>query len=219
MKRAVVIGNSGGGKSTLARRLSAAWKCRYVEIDDLLWRPEWQLTPVEIYHAEHARLIAEENWIVDGLGRLESIPERLARATDIILVDMPLWVHFWLAAERQIEWSTGTIENPPAALRKCRLRRRCSGRSGRSIKTGCRKFAGSFRLRSNGENEFFGSARLRNSTSSKIGRERHRRSRCALSSALPLARGRQITGTRRIEGLLSSPGLTGRPGSPGQAGR
>jgi adenylate kinase family enzyme len=80
MKRAVVIGNSGGGKSTLARRLSAAWKCRHVEIDGLLWRPEWQLTPVEIYHAEHARLIAEENWIVDGLGRLESIPERLARA-------------------------------------------------------------------------------------------------------------------------------------------
>jgi adenylate kinase family enzyme len=118
MKRAVVIGNSGGGKSTLARRLSAAWQCRHVEIDGLLWRPEWQLTPVEIYHAEHARLIAEENWIVDGLGRLESIPERLARATDIILVDMPLWVHFWLAAERQIEWSTGTIENPPAGLAK-----------------------------------------------------------------------------------------------------
>ena len=64
------------------------------------------------------RLIAEESWIVDGLGRLESIPERLARATDIILVDMPLWVHFWLAAERQIEWSTGTIQNPPAGLAK-----------------------------------------------------------------------------------------------------
>jgi adenylate kinase family enzyme len=118
MKRAVVIGNSGGGKSTLARRLGAAWKCRHVEIDGLLWRPEWQLTPVEIYHAEHARLIAEENWIIDGLGRLESIPERLARATDIILVDMPLWVHFWLAAERQIRWSTGAIENPPAGLAK-----------------------------------------------------------------------------------------------------
>jgi hypothetical protein len=193
MKRAVVIGNSGGGKSTLARRLGAAWKCRHVEIDGLLWRPEWQLTPVEIYHAEHARLIAEENWIVDGLGRLESIPERLARATDIILVDMPLWVHFWLAAERQIEWSTGTIENPPA----CRLRRRCSGRSGRSIKTGCRKSVGSSHSKKSAENGFFGSTRLPNSTSSKIGRERHRRSRCALSSALPLARGRQGRGALR----------------------
>jgi len=118
MKRAVVIGNSGGGKSTLARRLSSAWQCRHVEIDDLLWQPGWELTPVEIYNAEHALLIAEENWIIDGLGRLDSIPERLARATDIVVVDMPLWMHFWLAAERQVRWSTGAIENPPAGLAK-----------------------------------------------------------------------------------------------------
>jgi adenylate kinase family enzyme len=114
--RAVVIGNSGGGKSTLARRLSSARQCRHVEIDGLLWQPGWELTPVEVYDAEHARLIAEESWIIDGLGRLESISERLARATDIVLVDMPLWMHFWLAAERQIRWSTGGIEHPPAGL-------------------------------------------------------------------------------------------------------
>ena len=116
--RVVVIGNSGGGKSTLARRLSSAGKCGHVEIDSLMWRLGWQLTPAEIYNAEHARLIAEENWIIEGLGRRESIPARLARATDIVLVDMPLWMHFWLAAERQIRWSTGTIENPPAGLTK-----------------------------------------------------------------------------------------------------
>jgi adenylate kinase family enzyme len=65
MKRAVIIGNSGGGKSTLARRLSSAWQCRHVEIDGLLWQPRWELTPVEIYNAEHALLIAGQNWIID----------------------------------------------------------------------------------------------------------------------------------------------------------
>jgi adenylate kinase family enzyme len=116
MKRAVIIGNSGGGKSTLARRLSSAWRSPHVEIDALLWQPGWQLTSADIYNTEHARLIAEENWIIDGLGRFDSIPERLSRATDIVLVDMPLWIHFWLAAERQIKWSAGAIENPPAGL-------------------------------------------------------------------------------------------------------
>jgi adenylate kinase family enzyme len=116
MNRTAIIGNSGSGKSTLACRLGAAWKCGHVEIDGLLWQPGWQLTPVEIYNAEHARLIATENWIIDGLGRLDSIPARLARATDIVLVDLPLWMHFWLAAERQIRWSTAAIENPPAGL-------------------------------------------------------------------------------------------------------
>jgi adenylate kinase family enzyme len=113
-----VIGNSGGGKSTLARRLSSVSKCGHVEIDGLLWRPGWQLAPVETYNAEHARLIAEENWTIDGLGRRESIPARLTRATDIVLVDLPLWMHFWLAAERQVRWSTGAIDNPPAGLTK-----------------------------------------------------------------------------------------------------
>ena len=116
MKRAVVIGNSGGGKSTLARKLASAWKCDQIEIDALLWQPGWQLTSADIYNTEHARLIAEENWIIDGLGRFDCIPERLSRATDIVLVDMPLWIHFWLAAERQIKWSAGAIENPPAGL-------------------------------------------------------------------------------------------------------
>jgi adenylate kinase family enzyme len=116
MKRAVIIGNSGGGKSTLARRLGSAWQCSPVEIDCLLWQPGWQLTPVDVYNAEHARLISGESWIIDGLGRLDSIAARLARATDIVLVDMPLWVHFWLAAERQIQWSSGQIEHSPAGL-------------------------------------------------------------------------------------------------------
>jgi len=118
MKRIVVIGNSGGGKSTLARRLRAAQACPHVEIDELLWQPGWKLTPVEVYDAEHARLIEKEDWIIDGLGRRASIAPRLTRSTDIVFVDMPLWMHFWLAAERQIKWSAGAIEHPPAGLSK-----------------------------------------------------------------------------------------------------
>jgi adenylate kinase family enzyme len=116
MARVVVIGNGGGGKSTLSRRLASQLACPCVEIDTVLWQPGWKLTPVEVYEAEHARLIAEERWIIEGLGRRESIPQRLSRATDIVLVDMPLWMHFWLTAERQIQWATGTLENPPAGI-------------------------------------------------------------------------------------------------------
>src|SRR5262249_44852418 len=44
--------------------------------------------------------------------------QRLSRATDIVLVDMPLWMHFWLTAERQIQWATGQLEHPPAGIAK-----------------------------------------------------------------------------------------------------
>jgi adenylate kinase family enzyme len=116
MARVVVIGNGGGGKSTLARRLAQRSDCPCVEIDTLLWQPGWRLTPLDAYDAEHARLIAGERWIIDGLGRLESIPRRLSRSTDIVLIDMPLWMHFWLAAERQLQWGSGTLEHPPAGI-------------------------------------------------------------------------------------------------------
>lgn len=116
MQRAVVIGNSGGGKSIIARRLAARSACPYVEIDALLWQPGWRLAPLETYNAEHARLIAGEQWIIDGLGRQESIPRRLSRSTHIVLVDMPVWMHFWLAAERQLQWAAGGLEHPPAGI-------------------------------------------------------------------------------------------------------
>jgi hypothetical protein len=58
--------------------------------------------------------MAEPGWVMDGLGRLETLQARLRRATRIVLIDMPLWVHFWLAAERQIAWARGSIDHPPA---------------------------------------------------------------------------------------------------------
>lgn len=121
MARIVVIGNSGGGKSQLARAMATKRAVPYVEIDQFLWRPGWVLAPADEYDAEHARLIAQESWLLDGIGSRESIPARLARATEIALIDLPLWVHFWLAAERQIAYATGTIVDPPAGEKQMPL--------------------------------------------------------------------------------------------------
>ena len=61
-------------------------------------------------------MIQGEGWIMDGLGQRASVPSRLARATEIILIDMPLWMHFWLAADRQIAWATGNLNNAPGGI-------------------------------------------------------------------------------------------------------
>jgi adenylate kinase family enzyme len=116
--RIVVIGNSGGGKSALARQLATTLRVPLVEIDAVLWLPGRQLAPAEAYDSEHARLIEEDRWIIEGLGSQASVPERLKRASDIVLVDMPLWVHFWLAAERHAKWVAGRLEHPPAGIRQ-----------------------------------------------------------------------------------------------------
>jgi adenylate kinase family enzyme len=79
MRRVAVIGNSGGGKSVLARRLAAKLELPCVEIDALLWLPGWHLSPD--YESAHSRQIAQDRWIIEGLGSRTSIPRRLQRAT------------------------------------------------------------------------------------------------------------------------------------------
>lgn len=114
MARIVVIGNAAGGKSTLARHLARRRELPLVEVDRLLWQQGWQLTPEPDYIRQHAEIIARERWVIDGLGRQDSIAQRLARSTEIVLIDMPRWMHFWLAAERQVAWTQGRLDDPPA---------------------------------------------------------------------------------------------------------
>lgn len=116
MSRVVIIGNAGAGKSTLARKLAARRELPHIEIDRLLWQEGWKTTPTEVYERRHAEAIARDRWVIDGLGPRGSIQDRVARATEIILIDMPLWMHFWLAAERQIAWARGSIDQAPGGL-------------------------------------------------------------------------------------------------------
>lgn len=117
MARIVILGNTAGGKSTLARQLARKRALPYFEIDSLYWQRDWSVVPGDIYERKHAEIVGQSEWIVDGGGDLASVRHRIERATEIILIDMPLWIHFWLAAERQMAWSSGTIKNPPAGIR------------------------------------------------------------------------------------------------------
>ena len=116
--RVVVIGNAGGGKSTLARKLAEQRGLPHIEIDRLLWQDGWVLTPEDVYTRQHREIIGRDEWVIDGLGRQNSLAERLDRATEIVLVDMPLWMHFWLAAERQIAWASGQLNHAPGGVTK-----------------------------------------------------------------------------------------------------
>lgn len=118
MTRVAIIGNSGGGKSVLGRRVAGELGLPCVEVDAILWLPGWQLAAAEDYDRAHAQLIAGDAWVIEGLGRKESLPARLQRATAIVLVDMPLWVHFWLAAERHGAWVAGRLRHPPAGSKQ-----------------------------------------------------------------------------------------------------
>ncbi|MEM7176568.1 MAG: hypothetical protein AAF503_02585 [Pseudomonadota bacterium] len=99
----MVIGNAGGGKSTMCSAVCAAHDLPYFAIDKLLWRPNWQRAPDEEFRQSHGALVATQRWLIDGYGPMSSVEERLNACDTVILVDHPLGVHFWWATKRQIK--------------------------------------------------------------------------------------------------------------------
>lgn len=114
MRRVAVIGNAAGGKSTLARALASVQGLPYHEVDAILWRPGWSAVPEADYDARHEAIVSQETWVLDGFGSWDSVTRRFDRADTIVLVDLPLWVHFWWAAERQMAWVKGEPGEVPA---------------------------------------------------------------------------------------------------------
>ena len=111
MERIAVIGNVAGGKSSYARVLAQRTGLPHVELDRHVLDAGFRFRPDA--DARHAALLAQEQWVIDGLGKPVSIPPRLERATAIVLIDLPLWLHYALAAERQTKWQMGQLLNAP----------------------------------------------------------------------------------------------------------
>lgn len=101
MTRVAVIGNAGGGKSTLCRQLGRAKGLPLYAIDEIQWKPGWVAAPAEEVEQKHQVLLDEERWIIDGWGGWDTIQARFNAADAIIFVDHPLWVHYWWAIKRQ----------------------------------------------------------------------------------------------------------------------
>lgn len=89
--RIVVYGVTGSGKSTAARRISAATGLPWYSVDDLTWEPNWVAVPTEEQRRRIARICAREEWILDtAYGKWLDIP--LARADLIVALDYPRWL-------------------------------------------------------------------------------------------------------------------------------
>lgn len=89
MKKILVIGSSGAGKSTFARRLHRATNLPLIHLDRLYWKPNWVETTDK---AEWKRTIETalqgDSWILDGnySGTLEM---RLEKCDTAIFLDLP----------------------------------------------------------------------------------------------------------------------------------
>jgi adenylate kinase family enzyme len=88
MRRVLVIGCGGAGKSTLARELAVRTGLPLVHLDRLYWKPGWTQTPPAEWQAVVRGVIAGERWLLDG-SYGSTLELRLAAADTAIYLDLP----------------------------------------------------------------------------------------------------------------------------------
>jgi adenylate kinase family enzyme len=103
MSRVVILGIAGGGKSTLARRISAALGLPLHQMDKIGWLPGWKLASNSEVDQKHDEIMASDRWVIDGYGSWRSIERRCDEADTLILIDQPALRHYWWAYKRNIK--------------------------------------------------------------------------------------------------------------------
>ena len=99
MKKVLVIGSGGAGKSTFAGRLHKATNLELIHLDKLYWKPNWVETPANEWKKTIENLLKKDSWIMDG-NYGGTLAMRLAACDTVIFLDLPRTTCVWQAFKR-----------------------------------------------------------------------------------------------------------------------
>jgi adenylate kinase family enzyme len=102
MKRISVVGSSGSGKTTVARRLAKALAVPYIELDALHWGPNWTGATGPELSKKIEAATAGDAWVVDGNYWSKVGAQVWAKADTVVWMSPPRWRATWQAATRTV---------------------------------------------------------------------------------------------------------------------
>ena len=107
LRRVMVVGGPGAGKSTFARRLGRITGLPVHHMDLIHWLPGWVERPKPEKIAMARTVEESERWIFEG-GLRATYDTRAARADLIVFLDLPMPVRLWRAVvKRRLQYARG----------------------------------------------------------------------------------------------------------------
>ena len=101
MKKIMIIGSGGAGKSTLSKKLGQKLNIEVFHLDRFFWKPNWeQITDNELAEIQK-ELTKKEQWVIDG-NYSNNIDIRLNEADTIIFIDLKNYLCVWRVFKRSI---------------------------------------------------------------------------------------------------------------------
>lgn len=109
LARINVIGTSGTGKSTFARKLSERLGYPCIEMDKVFWGPNWAWPPDEVFFGNLRKAISADQWVLDG-NYTRTIPIKWERVELVVWLDYPFWLTLFQAVKRALKRSMTQVE-------------------------------------------------------------------------------------------------------------
>ncbi len=117
MRKILVIGSGGAGKSTFARRLGQALGIEVIHLDAHYWQPGWVETPKPEWAKTVEHLIERDAWIMDG-NYSGTLDLRLRTCDTVIFLDIARLVCLWRVFKRRLIYRRGGRPDMAAGCRE-----------------------------------------------------------------------------------------------------
>lgn len=101
MQRIAIVGVSGSGKTTLGRWAERHLGLKFIDLDDLFWRPDWQKPPIEIFRTDVDRLTVQPRCVFAG-NYSKARDLIWPRADTLAWLDLPLPLTLWRTTARVV---------------------------------------------------------------------------------------------------------------------